>query len=256
MRAIHALLDSINFPTGEIRDEFLYDLTATVSSTLIGKQFLASELLTVLNQLDSQDLVRAFGAKQGVEILLDASVAIPILSGLLYNANADRFGFPAMKLYETFQDSNINLILPLDYAQEAATHLIWAYRDYRNIIGEGELIGSENAYVAHYVALTKECANLHFLDYVSGLGFPKGFADRNLYDDVTFYSCIDAVMPKIQRHFELYNISVRPLGKPSRTAITKAETAVSYAMNDLQIHRPNVVLNHDTSASWQKSLSI
>ena len=246
LRAIHALLDSINFPTGEMRNGFLYDLTTIVSSTLIGKQFLVSELLTVLNQLDSQDLVRAFGAKQGVEILLDASVAIPILSGLLYKANADRFGFPTMKLYETFQDSNINLILPLDYAQEAATHLVWAYRDYRNIISEGELIGSDNAYVAHYVALTKEFASLHFLDYVSGLGFPKGFADRNLYDDATFYSCRDAIMPKIQRHFELYNISVRPLGTPSRTAMQEAETAVSYAMHDLQIHRPSVVLKHDT----------
>jgi hypothetical protein len=247
VRELHTLLDSIAFPTSGERDILLDHLTKVASESGVGKSLLAGEVFSTLSGLSDSDLVRAFGGGLGIRTLLDASVAIPILCSLLYEPTGNRFGFLSRDFYELATRHNLELLLPLDYLQEIATHLVWAYRDYVTLVEEDpDLRGSENAFVAHYMNMKLAGRIGPFKDYILGFDFDQSLFTLDLYDDAQFYAARDLMIPRLQRLFQKHFISVRPLGNVANDTRRRAEDLVSYAIDDLSLYRPRIVTDHDT----------
>jgi hypothetical protein len=141
----------------------------------------------------------------------------------------------------------IDLVLPLDYLQEIAAHLIWAARDYGDIIDiDPDLAGSENAFVAHYSTLKQRGEIENFPAYIEGFGLTRQQQATLIAQPDSFYSIRDRAMISLQRLFEQHDFVVTPLGRHGEKSRKKAEVCVAYAMRELDISRPPVVVDHDT----------
>ncbi len=244
--ALNAILDRVNFPLGEEREKLFKFITRELSVSEIGKNLLVGEILTTLCNMTSQHLTNALGGVTGINVMLDASVAIPILCTLLYEPTGDRFGFASKDFYELALRNSIKLALPLDYLQETAAHLIWAFRNYKGLIyDDPDLCASENAFVAHYVSLHSYADEIDFDSYLESFGFSKKMQTRDLYDYKVFNATRDELMPILQHLFERNNITIRPL-TPNEKSLKKAQMAISFAMNELNIVRSDIVTKHDT----------
>lgn len=239
LRQLHATLDMIGFPEGLKRDQALEKLAQIASNSRIGQQMMAGELFISLSAFDTPFLIRALGGHSGIEVLLDASVAIPILCALLYEPSFHRFGFATSHMYRQLKTHEISVLLPLDYLQEVATHLILALNYQYIIKDEPDLIGSENAFVAHYTSLYINNKIGSFIDYIEGFGLDKSLRGAN------FERARNNLMPKLQRYFELYGIKTKPLGKPSKAAKKHAEEAIGFLINQKTYKRASVVIDHD-----------
>jgi hypothetical protein len=237
---LHATLDLIGFPEGANRNQALEELAALASNSRMGKQIMAGELFLSLSSFETPSLIRALGGHSGIEVLLDASVAIPILCGLLYEPASHRFGLATSHLYHQLCSHRISVLLPLDYLEEVATHLIQAW-DYRHIVTEDQdLVASENAFVAHYTSLYVDHKIGSFTDYLEGFGL-----DKTLRGAI-FEVARDKLKLQLQRYFDdLYGIKTKLLGNPSRSAQKRADEVIGFWLNSKSPRRSHIVIQHD-----------
>jgi hypothetical protein len=104
---------------------------------------------------DTFDIFRVLGQSTEVAVLLDSSVAMPLLFGLSFaNANS-RYGIGASALHELCKSHNISIKVPQPYLNEMANHGKKAleYLAIYDLIGEepkNVLRSSGNAYISHY----------------------------------------------------------------------------------------------------------
>mgnify|MGYP000651326613 CR=1 FL=1 len=240
LRELHSTLDAIGFPEGSIRDNALEELVSLVSRSPLGEHIVAGELFMSMRHAKLPELIQALGAKREVEVLLDASVAIPILSGCLYEPSQNRYFLGAEHGYNQLVNLNIHPYLPIDYLEEVTAHLIDAYRYYRSVVDtEPDLTASTNAFVAHYVSLQNEGNSISFEDYLAGFEFtPK-------IGSMQFFSARDILIPRLQRLFGRYGIESKPLSNISQRARKSAQIAITYALEEREETRPSVLLKHD-----------
>jgi hypothetical protein len=171
LRHLHSTLDSLGISEGGTRDRFLEELAELASNSPIGKCVLSGELFLSLSSSRMPQLIRALGAHSDIQVLLDASVAIPMLCGLLFRPVRNRFSLAAEHAYSQLRTHDLSILLPLDYLEECSTHLLRAYNDYENVVDlDPDLAGSENAYVSHYASLRQEDMNLSFSEYLDSFG--------------------------------------------------------------------------------------
>ena len=112
----------------------------------IGKALLAGELFLALAPLGLPHLMRALGARNEIRTILDASVAIPMLTALLFSPVDSRFSLAAHHAYNRLQSHGMEIVLPVDYLEESAAHLLRAYHDYSGIADlDQDLTSSENS---------------------------------------------------------------------------------------------------------------
>jgi hypothetical protein len=216
------------------------ELADVAANSPLGTNLMAGELFLTLSIGRTPHLIRALGARTGIEVLLDASVAIPMLVSLLFKPVKRRFSIAARHAHDELKRHGQTCILPLDYLEEVATHLVVSHRDYSDIIDtDPDLAGSENAFVAHYAALKIEGDALTFDEYLDLCGLD------NKLRTADFYAARDTLMVKLQRLFEKYSIFVRPLGNQSRASIKRGEEGIARGINELQIKRPLVLMRHD-----------
>ncbi len=240
LRQMHATLDSMGMPEGVNRERFLENLVRLGVGSTIGKSLLAGELFLSMTPLSTPHLIRALGARSEIQTLLDASVAIPMLAGLLFRPVDNRFSVAAHHAYTQLRSHGLPLSLPVDYLEEAAAHLLRAYHDYAEIIDlDEDLTASENSYVAHYAAQRAAGETTSFVDYVEAFGLDESLIKAD------FYVALQALKPRLQRLFDRYSVSVMPLGNPSSASQLRAEEAIAYAFHELDQHRPEVTARHD-----------
>lgn len=104
------------------------------------------------------DIYRAFGRRTAITMVLDASVAMPMLFGLAFRSVRSRFGIAAEKLRMLCEEHSFEIVVPSFYVNEMASHGLKA-RDfvatYKNLPGEARdaLVGSRNAYLSHYARM-------------------------------------------------------------------------------------------------------
>jgi hypothetical protein len=104
------------------------------------------------------DIYRAFGRRTVITMVLDASVAMPMLCGLAFRSVRSRFGIAAEKLRMLCQEHNFEIVVPSFYLNEMASHGLKAkdfVATYKNLPVEARdaLIGSRNAYLNHYARM-------------------------------------------------------------------------------------------------------
>lgn len=101
------------------------------------------------------DIYRALGRRTAITMVLDASVAMPMLCGLAFRSVKSRFGIAAEKLRMLCAEHNFEIVVPSFYLNEMASHGLKAkdfVATYKNLPVEARdaLVGSRNAYLSHY----------------------------------------------------------------------------------------------------------
>ncbi|MDQ2760190.1 MAG: hypothetical protein M3Y17_07075 [Actinomycetota bacterium] len=238
MRTLAAALTASRVPDGDV-DKHLRELARLLSNSEIGKILMAGELFVTLVSLRTTEFERALGARGGVELVLDASVAIPMLAGLLYEPAQPRFSAAAVRIYDLARSRKIPLTLPRVYLEEAASHLIQAYDRYRSLLGrDDDLRYSTNAFVAHYADLTTRGElKTGFRSYVDSMGFQpreKSFTARR-----------DEVMAVMLTHFRRYGIAVHDFEPANADALRTAQEAVTFTAHEERLNRSGRLLEHD-----------
>lgn len=104
------------------------------------------------------DIYRAIGRRTSITMVLDASVAMPMLCGLAFRSVRSRFGIAAEKLRMLCEEHNFEIVVPSFYVNEMASHGLKAkdfVATYENLPVEARdaLGGSRNAYLSHYTRL-------------------------------------------------------------------------------------------------------
>jgi hypothetical protein len=222
-------------------DKHLRELARMVSNSDIGRLLMAGELFVALASLRTTQFERAFGARGGLEIVLDASVAIPMLAGLLYEPGSQRFSAAAVRIYDQAYSRGIPLRLPRVYLEEAASHLIQAYDRYRPLLGDEDLRYSTNAFVAHFADLSQRSAfKGSFERYVKALGYlprERSFIERR-----------DTVMAEMLPLFRRYDIHIVDFEVEGLTTRQFAQKAVTFTAKELHLSRFGRLLEHDAKA--------
>lgn len=104
------------------------------------------------------DIYRAFGRRTDITMVLDTSVAMPMLCGLAFRGVRSRFGIAAEKLRMLCDEHSFKIVVPSFYLNEMASHGLKA-RDfvetYKSLPGEARdaLVGASNAYLSHYARM-------------------------------------------------------------------------------------------------------
>lgn len=101
------------------------------------------------------DIYRALGRRTAITMVLDTSVAMPMLCGLAFRTVRSRFGVAAAKLRMLCKEHNFEIVVPSFYINEMASHGLKAkdfVSTYKNLPLEARdtLVGSRNAYLSHY----------------------------------------------------------------------------------------------------------
>lgn len=240
LRHVHSTLDAIGVAEGREREQLLEEIVDEASNSPLGKHIFAGELFLTLATTSTPQLISAFGAKTGIQVLLDASVAIPLLCTLVFATVDNRFSISARHVYDQLEAHKQRLILPVDYLEEVATHLMRAHSDYSCLADiDPDLSESENSFVAHYVAMKSSGAIIDFGKFLEAFGL------NNALSKADFYVARDRLIPKIQRLMHRYGISVEPLGNPTPASFKRAEEAIAYAIDKFERPRPQVLMKHD-----------
>ncbi len=240
VREVHAALDVAGLRI-EDRTELLRDVSEAVLRSPLASHLIAGEVFLVLLGMDQWALAAALGSSDHLSVLLDASVAIPILASSLYTAVGQRYFTASHDLWQVIQDHGLHTALPDEYAEEAATHLIDAYKRYRAIVDLDEnLVFSTNAYVAHYVSLrTARLLDQGFDEYIRGYGVNPGQLDGD------FHVVRDLVKSRLEKRFVQIGIEVQGLGRSTGGSWRRAQEAVSYGLRQLAQNRDTKPVEHD-----------
>jgi Restriction endonuclease len=223
-------------------DVRLQTLASLVSNSEIGRVLMAGELFVALASIEARNFERAFGADAGTEIYLDASVAIPMIAGLLYEPGSHRFSSSAAGVYELAGRRGMSLLLPRVYLEEAATHLLHAVERYQPLLGTDEdLRFSTNSFVAHFTDLSSRNAiKVPFSQYADSLGYTKR--------PTSFVRQRDSIMGNLAALFGRYGVKIvdLPRTKSSETH-TYAQEAATFTAAELHLQRTGILLEHDAS---------
>jgi hypothetical protein len=241
-RLIHleSTLESIGLASEE-RRKAIGDLAHIASESEYGKHLMAGEIALQLFRLRTSHLLRALESRDELRVVLDTSVAMPMLCNLLYSPANQQYFVASQHLYEQLLVHGISMVLPSYYLEEIASHPIDAHRDYREIIDmDPDLRGSTNAFVAHYVAMKQVEPHTIglFGSYLEAFGLDEKLAHSD------FYVARDAVMRRLQSLLGQYHIRVEGL-RAGASARRQAEEAILEAQRDGGFSRPKVLLDHD-----------
>jgi predicted transcriptional regulator len=240
---LNLLLNEINFPEGNSRDLFLKEINEKYVTTDFAHQLLAGELIISYANLSLNNFIQALGGSKELISIIDASVAIPILCSYMFKPTSDKFILYSHELFQKLKGLEVKCVLPEDYLEEIATHLIYAYSNYRDIVDlDPDLAASENAFVGHYVGLKNIGEVIEFDSFVESLG-----SDSRLraYAPFDFYFVRDNLKYFLKRHFELLPINVKEINSTKTEFRKLAEKELSDAINTLVIDKSPVLVKHD-----------
>lgn len=154
-------------------------LAKTASARL--KQY--GETINQIFSANSFDIYRALGRRTDVSIILDASVAMPVLFGLTFGSAKSRYGVAAVALKTACEAHEIKMVVPRAYLNEMASHGMGALDklDVYNALPEearGSLRASGNAYLSHYThiadTLKRNGDNLSLKEFLDFFGVTVG----------------------------------------------------------------------------------
>ncbi len=138
----------------------------------------------------------------------------------------------------------VALLLPDDYLEEAAVHLIDAWRDYKPLLDTVEALqGSTNAYVSHYSYLHTAGKVSDFNTYLRTLGVRE-----HILSSGTFPEQRRIVMQQLRSAFSRYDIAVQPLGRAPGNAFAIAQGEVRTVAAGLGRPRRTLLMQHDARA--------
>ena len=241
----HAIYTSLTRALGEKEAKrSMTALAEIVSRSTFVKNIASSELFYSMLRTNSQQVVSALGGHKGMIVIFDTSVAIPLLCGLLFDPVGDHWAYSARLLIDLLRQHKFNAVIPSQYLEECAAHLIDCCRNYQPLLLAGkDLSYSTNAFASHYSQLIKLGASApsSFDSYIRTFGSPSGrqYSD---FSDEFFFSVRDKLILSMRTLFNKYGI--RSLGiTDSRYYRTEAE--LSKLSTNAGQARAGMLVTHD-----------
>jgi len=182
---------------------------------------------------NSFDIYRALGRRTNVSMVLDASVAMPVLFGLSFGAAKSRYGVSALALKTACEAHNIRLVVPRAYLNEMAAHGQRALEQlniYEALPAEAResLRASENAYLSHYT---------HIAESVKRDGTDLSLKDFLDFFGVRLGRSVQSIENRIQTVLDQHSIRVLPSGWYDQDIWNR--------IAEEKPHDPRVIVDHD-----------
>lgn len=152
-------------------------LVRVVADSPFARSLAAAELFLRITEHDADELARVLETPSPLRVVLDASIAMPMLCAL-YDLRASDWetSVAAHTLYGSLRGRGARLVVPSVYIEEIAAHLMKA-RAFAHIVEtEAELERSRNFFVAHFCS-TRELGEARsvaeFHRFLAAFGAPR-----------------------------------------------------------------------------------
>lgn len=156
-------------------------LVRAVADSPFARNLAAAELFMRITEYDADELARVLEMTSPLRVVLDASVAMPMICALFDRPSpAWETSIAAHSLYASLRARGARMSVPSVYIEEIAAHLIKA-RAFETIIEtESELERSRNFFVAHYSSTRREGERraAEFREFLTAFGAPHPFAGQ------------------------------------------------------------------------------
>lgn len=240
-------------------DNLIRRVADLAASSVWARTLAAGDLLAHLATVTRGALARALAGADELQVVLDPSVAMPMLCVTEYGPVPLRFFEAAAQLERQLHAARAQVLLPRPYLEEMAAHLIAAWDDYAAIIDLGDdLRGSKNSFVSHYAAWRTrdgaDDAGIDFDAYVSGLGLVPALrsGDREARRN--------AVMRRLERLWARRGVTI-PTPSASTDAHRLVQENLSYMQRDEyeadRAQRRQILMTHDAEVlAWLESDSV
>ncbi|MBB6523835.1 hypothetical protein HNR48_004150 [Pseudoteredinibacter isoporae] len=206
------------------------------------KHIACSKLYEAFLNTNSSHLINALGGTESLNVYIDSSVFIPIICGLLYESVEDRYSKSGASLYKLISDHKFNAIIPSDYIEEVASHLIEACRDYKHIVETDiDLSHSGNAFVSHYSTIRQSGRAISFEDYVKVFGIRLNQISENM-EDKLFWKIRDRASSEISKISAKYGFTTE------QYHVEYLESKINHFQDFLYSHNINraaILVRHD-----------
>lgn len=158
------------------------EIYRVLSECAIARHFQYAKTLNEIFSTNTFDIYRALGGKTDVTMVLDTSVALPMLFGLEFQAATSRYAVGASTLLDVCRSHEIAIMVPRSYVNEMAAHGLRAieFLDTYDALPDDLkpfLRGSGNAYLSHYshiqTAMAKAGVEVTLAEFLSTFGIKK-----------------------------------------------------------------------------------
>lgn len=239
VRRLRRELQSLGLPEGERGDQFIERAIERARISEFGQSLAMGSVYQALTSLDRGALLQALDARS-ITLVLDASVAIPMLCALFHGSVEQRFFIVAEELHRRSRRAGIALALPDVWLEEMASHLLRA-REYVAFVDDEDLRQSNNAYVA-YFAGSRRFRAVDFDEFLDLFGLTEGLARRAEVDRDGARRELEQFLRQQLAH---YDISVVPT-RASKHHLDRAKKDWDWACHVLDVgDRPSILANHD-----------
>lgn len=241
--AFQTIQEIINSKLGREKSTAVFkELSDFFASSDFCKHIACAKLYEAFLNTKSSHLINALGGTEDLNIYIDSSVFIPVICGVLFEKVPDRFSQSGAALHQLIKDHKFNAIVPHDYMEEVASHLIEACRDYRHIIEKDiDLSSSGNAFVSHYSNYRKNFPELSFEKYVEVFGARL----KNITSDMSdqqFYSVRNRITSEIANIASKYNFKVETYRVEY---FAKNLEFLKDLLEENELTKPEVLVRHD-----------
>ncbi|QYA15928.1 hypothetical protein [Rhizobium sp. AB2/73] len=215
------------------RDEIYEVLSKTNLSKL--KQY--GKAVSQIFATNTFDIYRALGRRTDIKVVLDSSVAMPVLFGLSFGGARSRYGVAALALKTALVQHKIAAVVPRPYLNEMAAHgraaiaLVDAYgalpRDAKR-----SLRSSENAYLSHFA---------HIEETMEEKGESISLGEFLAYFGIQAGRSLDKVENKIESLLDSHGIKVITCPKTDQTVFRSMSAAKKY--------HDKYIIDHDAAVA-------
>ncbi len=187
------------------RDKTFEALSKTASARM--RQYGAT--IDQIFSANSFDIYRVLGLRTEIIMVLDSSVAMPVLFGLEFGAAKSRYGVAALALREACKAHNIRMVVPRCYLNEMAAHGHNALEKldvYNSLPDEARssLRASGNAYLSHFT---------HISETIQASGGTLGLDEFLRHFGIVPGKALKRIENQISSILELHNITCIPDGR-------------------------------------------
>lgn len=160
-----------------------------LSEGATAQRFRYSSIVNRVMETNALDLFKSLGQRTDISVILDASVALPMMFGLEFKDAKSRYGIAAAGLRVLCESHSFRMVVPQEYLNEMASHgrLALGPSDFYTDLPDqarASLRASENAYVSHYTHIfphkTGEKPEVSFTQFLEHFGIKEGRSVRRI----------------------------------------------------------------------------
>lgn len=203
LRTLRAELRAYGLRDGQRGEATLMALLELARSSPLGRQLSAGTLYQTLTALPRDTFLRALDARSAA-LILDASVAIPMLCALFQGSVQQRYFLAAEELHRRAKKLGFALHLPQVWLEELASHLLLALDYVALASAEPEgLRLSKNAYVAHFANTRRDHPDDDLRAYLARFGLTPQVARLASTDPPAARDQLQTFLRRQLAHYEI-----------------------------------------------------